>query len=62
MLKGGKEIIIKFAFETTMTRAASIQDDEISVTDVLGLSPVIEQHPKQPNVIPKAFVGRAVHT
>ena len=43
-----------------MTRAASIQDDEISVTDVLRLSSIIELHPKQPDVIPKAADRGAV--
>ena len=42
MLEGSQEIIVKLALQTTITRAACIQDDEISVTDILGLSSVIE--------------------
>jgi hypothetical protein len=42
MLEAGQKIIVKLALQTTVTRAAGIQNDEISVADVLCLSSVIE--------------------
>ena len=42
MLEAGQKIIVKLTFQPTVTRAACIQDNEISVTDVLRLGSVIK--------------------
>jgi len=42
MLEASQEIVVKLTLQTAMATAAGIQDDEISVTDVLRLGSVIE--------------------
>ena len=61
MLEGGEKIVGKLAFQTAVTLAACIQNDEISVSDILCLSSVVEQHPKRTDVIPEALIRRTVH-